>query len=229
MDELVQLGQHLDVQQGLEAHAPGIGQLQVQDHSDGCESARGDAALEQPAHHGPNVRQGEEAELERGAYPETYPRDDNLLPVLLRLYDRLRPVDEEGARHQEEVAGHHRAGDGAEEGGDLGQEGHRDEYEACAVSNSAGCHPSRSYEGNYAGVDDVGYGAGQAGHEITCSTARQGPLHLPEVDGFALSPCHPLKGNGFPGCLDGEDDPKKQEGGQQGPEGDAKVQPQAWG
>ena len=91
------------------------------------------------------------------------------------------------------VPGHDRAGQGAEESGNLGQEGHHDENEGDAVADPARGDACSLGEGDDTGIDGVGHCARQACKEIAYASAGQGPLHLPKVDGPIVAPGNSLQ------------------------------------
>ena len=86
---------------------------------------------------GPSSGRANSLNWKGGADPKGDPRHDDFLAVLFALNDQLRPVHEERTGHQSKVACHHRAGNCAEQPGDLGHEGHDDEEAADEVADTA--------------------------------------------------------------------------------------------
>ena len=174
-------------------------------------------------HTGPRSGSPKRPELEGGAEPEADAGHDHFLPVGFGLDDGAGAVHEQGSGYHNQIAGHHRAGDGAEQPGNFGQEGQDDENEADEVPHPQGGYAGDLGEGNDAGMDDNRHGAGDAGQEVADSGAGQGTLHLAEIDGAGVPPGHPLQSDGFAVGLYGDNQAQKEEGRQQGPEGDAEV------
>ena len=211
------------MQGGAETHTAGVGEFQVQNHGDGGETAGGHAAFEQRTPHGADIGQGEQVKLERRANPKADAGHHHFLAVLLGLDDGARAVHEQRAGDDDQIAGHHGAGDAAEQAGYFGQKGEQNEDDADAVAHAPGGDAVALRKGDDAGVDDGRHGAGDAGEEVADAGAGQSALHLAKVHGLRFPVGDPLVADGLAVGLDGNDDAEKQERGQQRPERNAEV------
>ena len=120
--------------------------------------------------------------LKARAEPEGNP-DHHAFPIVESvLHDDLHTLDEKHTHQHHDIGGNHRAGNGEDQGGHLGQKGESDEDETEADPDIARRHAGQFGERDTARIGRIRHGTGQPGQQIAQTIGVHRTLNRPEIN-----------------------------------------------